>query len=72
MINFDKSNVVFSYNTGAEDMLRVCKRLQFKEAENPDNYLGMTMCVEKSRFEFFGLLNEKIEHKYRDGAINNC
>lgn len=63
MINFNKSSVIFSPNTGEIDRVRVCEQLQVKETKSPGKYLGMPMCVGKSKSEVFGFLNDRIEHK---------
>lgn len=61
MISFNKSSVIFGPNTGEID--RVCEQLQVRETKSHGKYLGMPMCVGKSKSEVFGFLNDRINHK---------
>lgn len=63
-MNYSKSDVVFSPNTGVEERARVCDCLGVKEVDKPGKYLGMPMCIgSRSKKEVFGFLSDKIQHK---------
>ena len=63
MVNYNKSDSVFSPNTGAEERVRVCDCLDVQEKAKPGKYLGMPMSIGKSKTEVFGFLSDKIQHK---------
>lgn len=63
MINYNKSEVTFSPNTCPAMKLSVCEVLGVRQVNKPGKYLGMPMCVGKSRNEVFSFLSEKVQNK---------
>ncbi|KAL8115005.1 hypothetical protein AgCh_021723 [Apium graveolens] len=63
MINFGKSDIVFSPNTCDMERTRICVILGVNEKERPGKYLGMPMYVGRSKKEVFGFISDKIQSK---------
>lgn len=63
MVNYGKSNIVFSPNTCAADRAQICEILGVNEKERPDKYLGMPMYVGRNKREAFGFISDKIQGK---------
>lgn len=62
-INYYKSNITFSPNTGVEVRSRVCSILGVQEVGKPGKYLGMPMFVGKNKNEVFGELIDRVGQK---------
>lgn len=62
-VNFRKSNITFSPNTGVEDRLKVCASLEVQEINNPGKYLGMPMSVGRNKGEVFSFLIDRVGQK---------
>lgn len=58
-----RTDIVFSPNTCSEDRTLVCDCLGVKQVDKPRKYLGMPMCVGKSKQEVFGFLSDWIQSK---------
>lgn len=62
-INFNKSNVLFSPSTSAQDRLEVCQVLQVSEVSEPGKYLGMPMNVGRNKVLVFQFLIDRVKKK---------
>ena len=51
MVNFSKSDIVFSPNTDVTERKSICEILEVNEKDKPGKYLGMPMYVGKSKKE---------------------
>lgn len=63
VVNYNKSDVVFSPNTRQEERVAVCDILGVRQVDQPGKYLGMPMCVGKSKVEVFGFLHDRLKQK---------
>ena len=63
MVNYGKSNIVFSPNTCATEHVQICEILGENEKVRPGKYLGMPMYVGRSKKEAFGFISDKIHGK---------
>lgn len=63
MINFGKSDIVFSPNTSVSERNQICEVLGVNEKPRPGKYLGMPMFVGRSKKEAFGFISDKIQGK---------
>ncbi|XP_074326999.1 uncharacterized protein LOC141664942 [Apium graveolens] len=63
VINYDKSEVIFSPNTRTEDRVLICECLGVKQTVKPGKYLGMPMCVGRNKTEVFGFLKDRVQAK---------
>lgn len=61
VINYEKSEVVFSPNTLEGDCREVCESLEVKQVQKPGKYLGMPMCVGSKKTEVFGFLTDRVQ-----------
>lgn len=61
MINYAKSSITFSSNTGGESRKDVCDQLGVAAVQNPGKYLGMPMFVGRKKIAKFSFLAEKVE-----------
>lgn len=63
VINYNKSDIVFSPNTRHESRVSVCNCLGVKQILKPGKYLGMPMCVGRNKTEVFDFLKDQIQGK---------
>ena len=63
LVNYGKSDIVFSPNTSVVDRGKVCDCLGVKEVSKPGKYLGMPMCVGKGKKDVFGFISDRVQHK---------
>lgn len=63
MINYNKSEVIFSPNTRVEERAAVCASLGVRQTLKPGRYLGMPMCVGGNKTEVFGFLRDRVRGK---------
>lgn len=63
VINYDKSDVIFSLNTCDAVRMLVCECLGVWQTMKPGKYLGLPMCVGKNKSEVFGFLIDRIQGK---------
>lgn len=63
MINFGKSDIVFSPNTCAVERSQICEILGVNEKPRPGKYLGMPMFVGRSKREAFEFISDRIQGK---------
>lgn len=68
VINYNKSNIIFSPNTKREDREVVCGILEVQEAEKPGRYLGMPMSVGRNKIEVFSFLKDKVQQRLQSWA----
>lgn len=62
-INHNKSSVLFSPNTNAENRSLVCEKLEVNATNTPGKYLGMPMHLGKNKTAVFGFLNDRVRQK---------
>lgn len=60
IINYGKSNVVFSPNTTIMNISKACAILQVNEVSIPTKYLGFAMHIGRRKNVAFNFLNERI------------
>lgn len=65
IINYDKSEIVFSPNTPVEDQMEVCAQLPVRQVQKPGKYLGMPMCVGRNKTEVFGFLTDRVQQRLK-------
>ncbi|XP_074352984.1 uncharacterized protein LOC141692144 [Apium graveolens] len=65
IINYEKSEVVFSPNTNEEDRMEVCESLGVRQVQKPGKYLGMPMNVGSSKTEVFGFLVNRVQQRLK-------
>lgn len=63
MVNYAKSDIVFSLNTTVSVRRNICESLGVQEKEKPGKYLGMPMYIGKSKKEAFGFLSDRVQSK---------
>lgn len=63
MVNYGKSDIVFSPNTGRTERDSICESLGVNEKGKPGKYLGMPMYVGRSKREVFGFLSDRVQKK---------
>lgn len=66
MINYDKSEIVFSPNTSAEDREDVCYSLGVRLAYKPGKYLGLPMSVGKNKAKVFDFLTDRVQKRLKE------
>ncbi|KAL8096595.1 hypothetical protein AgCh_037529 [Apium graveolens] len=66
IINYEKSEVVFSPNTNEEDRMEVCESLGVRQVQKPGKYLGMPMNVGSSKTEVFGFLVNRVQQRLKE------
>ncbi|XP_074369684.1 uncharacterized protein LOC141711152 [Apium graveolens] len=71
VINFNKSAITFSSNTGEEARREVCSQLQVVENMSPGKYLGMSMSIGRKKNEVFNFLVDRIEQKLQTWRMQN-
>lgn len=63
LVNYNKSDIVFSPNTCARERGSICACLQVHDRGKPGKYLGMPMHIGKRKKEVFGFIGDKIHSK---------
>ncbi|KAA3479130.1 reverse transcriptase [Gossypium australe] len=63
IVNFEKSTVFFSSNTGSEDKRIVSRMLGVRCSNDPERYLGLPNMVGKRKNEAFQNLKDRFKHK---------
>lgn len=63
LVNYNKSDIVFSPNTCARQRESICACLQVQDKGKPGKYLGMPMHIGKRKKEVFGFIGDKIHNK---------
>lgn len=66
-INYDKSEVFFSYGTQSDKKREIMRILDFKEVQQPKKYLGLPVFISRSREEIFRTVKERIFEKTTTG-----
>ena len=62
-INFEKSSVYFSSNTGGEQRERIMTVLGIKEVDKFESYLGLPILVDRSKYQTFAYLKDRVWKK---------
>ncbi|KAA3478183.1 reverse transcriptase [Gossypium australe] len=62
-VNFDKSTVFFSSNTGNEDKMIVSQLLSVRSSNDPERYLGLPNMVGKRKKEAFQNLKDRFKQR---------
>ncbi|KAL1827804.1 hypothetical protein ACET3Z_006216 [Daucus carota] len=65
IINYDKSEIVFSPNTSDDDRVGVCDSFTVRQVQKPGKYLGMPMCVGRNKTEVFGFLTDRVQQRLK-------
>ncbi|KAL8106740.1 hypothetical protein AgCh_023486 [Apium graveolens] len=71
LINYQKSNIIFSPNTKIADRTTVCDILQVQEVEKPGKYLGMPMSMGRIKQDVFAFLKDKVQQKIKGWVVKN-
>lgn len=60
VVNYNKSTVIFSPNTGRAERTKVCESLWVQETNRSGKYLGMPMFVGRNKNDVFGFLVDRV------------